>query len=118
MIVPDGRGAGASGIPYPEKYTAEALADDVDGILTALGITGKAFIVGHDLGAKTAAAYSRLHPEKVARLVVSEFALPGFGFEGFMVPDAHGSLNSNWHLSLLTVPDAAMLLLEGRERYF
>lgn len=43
VIVPDGRGAGASGIPYPEKYTAEALANDVDGILTALGVTGKAF---------------------------------------------------------------------------
>ncbi|PWW72425.1 putative hydrolase [Tuber magnatum] len=116
VIVPDGRGAGASRIPNPEKYTAEALAKDVDGILTALNISGKAFIVGHDLGSKAAAAYAHLHPEKVARLVVSEFALPGFGFEDIMVPDAHGSLNSNWHLSLFTVPDAAMALVEGRKR--
>jgi len=35
-----------------------------------------------------------------------------------MVPDAHGSLNCHWHLSLLTAPDAAMFLVQGRERQF
>lgn len=86
MIVPDGRGAGASWIPYPEKYTAEALANDVDEILKALDITGKAFIVGHDLGAKAATAYSHLHPEKVARLVVSEFRTSRLRIRGIHGP--------------------------------
>jgi pimeloyl-ACP methyl ester carboxylesterase len=45
----------------------------------------KIFLVAHDIGAQTAYSYAAAHLNNVTKLVIMEFAFPGFfppGFEG------------------------------------
>ena len=112
-IVPDQRGAGASDIPAG-GYDKTTMAKDLVAVLDDAGVE-RAHVVGYDLGAGTAAALARDAPDRVDRLVVAEFGLPGFGYEEQMAPKPEWTIGSNWHLSLFTVPDAAMWLMQGRE---
>ena len=50
------------------------------------------------------------------RVAFVEFGLPSFGYEQNIAPTNDWSLNSNWHLSLFTVPDAAEFLIRGKGR--
>lgn len=113
IIAPDLRGAGGTTIKGP--YDKATLARDVIALLDLLNI--KRFdLVGYDLGAGVAYDLAARHPERVARLAVMEFGLPGFGYEHEMAakPDWHAG--SNWHLSFFTVPDVAEWAFRGRER--
>ncbi len=114
VICPDLRGAGGSGIAA-DGYDKTTMAGDLVGLADALGLERFA-LVGYDLGAGVAAALARDHPDRVERLAVAEFGLAGFGYETMMTPDESWTIDSNWHLSLFTVPDAAMMLCAGRER--
>ena len=114
VIALDQRGAGMSTITA-DGYDATTMAGDLKGLLDAIGVE-KAFIAGYDLGTRTAAAFARDYPERVERVAFIEFVLPTFGYEQAMAPSKDWSLNSNWHLSLFTVPDAAEFLIRGRER--
>ena len=80
VVVPDLRGAGCSGFAPPgtDAYATADLAADLAGLAVALGLP-PATVVGHDLGAMTAVAWARAHPEQVASLVLSGGGVPGFG---------------------------------------
>jgi N-formylmaleamate deformylase len=69
VIALDARGHGQSAAPTT-GYNLEALADDVAGVISALGLKQPA-VVGHSLGAMTAAELAARHPE-LARCIVLE----------------------------------------------
>lgn len=114
VIAPDQRGVGMSTIT-PGGYDKTTLARDLAGLLDAIGVD-QTYLVGYDLGAGTAAAFGRDYPDRVKRIAFMEFGLAGFGYEGFMNASKDWTLNSNWHLALFTVPDAATWMLQGQER--
>ena len=114
VIAPDQRGVGMSTIATG-GYDKTTMARDLAGLLDALGVDA-CYLAGYDLGAGTAAAFARDYPARVKRVAFLEFGLAGFGYERFMTPSPDWTLNSNWHLALFTVPDAAVWLLTGRER--
>lgn len=70
----DLRGYGASDKP-PRGYDAPTLADDVAGLVRALG-EQQATVVGHDWGGFLAWTVGALHPEVVHRLVVISLPHP------------------------------------------
>lgn len=115
VIAPDLRGSGASSIA-PGGYDKATMARDLHALMTSLVGGAPVFVAGYDLGAGVAAAYARQFRDGVRKLAVMEFGLAGFGYEHAMTPSAGWTLGSNWHLSLFTVPDAAVWLLQGRER--
>ena len=70
VVVPDGRGYGASDKPAGiDSYRMSRLADDVAGLADALGI-GRFRLAGHDWGGVVAWAAAALHPARVERLAV------------------------------------------------
>ena len=113
VVAVDQRGAGASAIPSG-GYDKTTMAGDMVAVLDDVG-ADTAHVFGYDLGSGTAVALARDHAERVDRLVVAEFGLPGFGYEEQMAPTPDWTIGSNWHLSLFTVPDAAEWLMRGRE---
>jgi 3-oxoadipate enol-lactonase len=66
----DTRGHGGSEVP-PGPYTLEMLADDVAGLLDALGIARTHFI-GLSMGGMIAQAMALRHPEKLLSLVLAD----------------------------------------------
>jgi pimeloyl-ACP methyl ester carboxylesterase len=114
VITPDQRGAGMSTIT-PGGYDKTTMAKDMIALADSLGL-GSFYLAGYDLGAGTAAAMARDYPDRIRRVAFMEFGLAGFGYEQFMAPSPDWTLNSNWHLALFTVPDAAEWMLKGRER--
>ncbi len=114
VIVPDQRGLGASTISVG-GYSKTELARDLAAVLDALG-HDRVRLAGYDLGAGVAAAFAREYPERVERLAVMEFVLPGFGLEAAMAPRPGWHAGSNWHFAVFAAPDVATWLFTGRER--
>ena len=119
VICPDNRGAGDSTIPPDGDYTAFSSAGDKKAILDFLGIN-KTYVFSHDKGVGIATALAARFPDNVARLGVSEYPLPGFGYENFWIPssgsDIGWTLYNNWQLGFFSVPDAAQYFIQGREK--
>ncbi|KAL8382249.1 hypothetical protein RB595_006167 [Gaeumannomyces hyphopodioides] len=115
VIAPDNRGAGDSSIPPDGDYTAATSAEDLRQVLDFLNVSS-AYVVSHDKGAGFAAALAAAHPARVRRLVLSEYLLPGFGYEQAAVPGPFLDLYGNWQLAFFGVPDAAAFFTQGRER--
>ncbi len=70
VAAPDSRGYGLSDKPEGiERYTLDALAGDVVGLIGALGHE-RADVVGHDWGGMTAWHTASNHPERVRQLAV------------------------------------------------
>lgn len=113
VIAPDLRGLGRSA--RPEKgYDKDTQADDVRGLVEALGLGPRVQIVGHDIGGMVAFAYARQHPDEVDRLVLAELAVPGFGLETAMDVARGG----RWHFGFFMAPELPEMLLAGREQEF
>ena len=110
-IAVDQRGMGGSDIP-PHGYDKRTLAGDVLAVLDALAIPSAA-LVGYDQGGGTALALAYEHPARVERLVLIEYAPPGFGYEMGLTA-APG--NVNWQLAFFTHPDVAVQFITGKER--
>jgi 3-oxoadipate enol-lactonase len=70
----DIRGTGKSGWGDDDDFTFSRYADDLAGIMDALGI-GKAFVLGVAYGARTAARFALRHPEKLTALGLFDVAL-------------------------------------------
>lgn len=68
VVRPQPRGMGASS-PPPPGMTLETLADDVAGVLEALG-TGPAIVVGHAYGNWVARVTDQRHPDQVRGVVL------------------------------------------------
>jgi pimeloyl-ACP methyl ester carboxylesterase len=75
----------------------------------------KAYVFAHDKGTGHAAAFAALHSPLVARLGLSEYPLPGYGYETFWAPSYDWDLYSNWQLAFFSVPDAATFFISGKE---
>ncbi|KAK0737197.1 Alpha/Beta hydrolase protein [Apiosordaria backusii] len=115
VIAPDNRGAGDSSIPPDGNYSATASAADLKGVLDFLNIT-ETYVFSHDKGAGMAVALAIQYPSLVKRLGVSEYVLPGFGYEAASTPGPYWDLYGNWQLAFFSVPDAADFFIRGRER--
>jgi len=70
----DLRGHGYSDMP-PMGYSTHDMAEDLRGILEALGIE-RVHLVGHSLGADIAFHFSLLYPHSVVKMVAIEAGLP------------------------------------------
>ncbi|MBL7748394.1 MAG: alpha/beta hydrolase [Chitinophagaceae bacterium] len=114
VIAPDMRGVGGSSIP-DTGYDKKTMAEDVYQLLQQLKIN-KLIIAGYDLGSNVAYSLAAAHPEIVEKIVVMEFGMPGFGYEEFMAPNPQWDNSSNWHLSLFTLPDIAVMAFQGKEQ--
>ena len=76
VVVPDLRGYNLSSRPDEfAEYTADKLADDVNGLIRGLGAES-ARVVGHDWGGTVAWTLAMDHPEVVDRLVILNAAHP------------------------------------------
>ena len=117
VIAPDNRGAGDSSIPpfTRSNYTAAAHAFDYKSLLEHLNISST-YILSHDKGVGIAVAFAALFPQQVKSLVVSEYALPSFGYEQAAAPAPFWDLYANWQLAFFSVPDAAEFFIRGREK--
>jgi haloalkane dehalogenase len=80
-IVPDHIGMGLSDKPDDSRYeyTLQSRVDDLDKLVTSLGLTGKITLAMHDWGGMIGFAWALRNPERIARLVIlntSSFPLP------------------------------------------
>jgi pimeloyl-ACP methyl ester carboxylesterase len=69
VITFDNRGAGGTDKP-PGAYTAKMLADDIAGLLDAIGVK-KTIVMGHSMGGFVAQELALSYPEKVHKLVLA-----------------------------------------------
>lgn len=69
LILVDRGGVGWSD-PAPWPRTISAMADEVDALITALGITEPVILVGHSVGGLIARLFAARNRERVARLIL------------------------------------------------
>ena len=117
VIAPDLRGMGDSGIPADYAFDAESCSDDLYALLKYLKIN-TTFIFGHDKGTGVVSALVAKHRDDLtfSRVGLSEYELPGFGYETSQDPTPTWNLNSQWQLAFFSVPDAAQYFVQGREK--
>ncbi|RKN38281.1 alpha/beta fold hydrolase [Streptomyces hoynatensis] len=108
VIAPDLRGLGGSG-RAADGYDAGTLAEDVAGLLTALGVPSAA-VVGIDAGVAPAFLFALRHPGRVRRLVLMEALLGGLPGAGDLPAEGRP-----WWFGFHAVPGLAERLLQGRE---
>lgn len=113
VVVPDLRGAGDSDRPL-EGYRKTDQADDLRGVLAALGVAGPVVVVGHDIGGMVALAWAARYPDDVAALVTLDVLLPGLGLEEAM-DVARGGM---WHFGLFMQRGVPEMFLDGHEQEF
>lgn len=106
---------GDSSIPHSYDFTAEAAADDLKAVMDFLNVN-ETYVFAHDKGTGVATAFTAKNRAMVKRLGLSEYPLPGFGYEGFQGASPQTNLYSNWQLNFFGVPDAAQFFIQGRER--
>ncbi len=70
VIMYDARGHGLSDAPE-EGYTADDRADDLAGLIQALGLE-KPAVIGHSMGASTAAVAAARYPDLIGRLILED----------------------------------------------
>jgi len=70
-IAIDLRGHGRSAPARDGDYSIEAMANDIDSVARALGLT-RFFLVGHSMGGSVSIEYAGRHPEKVAGLLLAD----------------------------------------------
>jgi pimeloyl-ACP methyl ester carboxylesterase len=108
VIVPDLRGLGDSSKSVT-GYDGKTTAEDIYQLVSQLGFK-KILLVAHDIGAQTAYSYAAAHPNNVTKLVIMEFALPGFfppGFEGI-----------TWWFAFHQTHDIPEMLTLGKEKEY
>ena len=112
IIAPDNRGMGESSLASSGNYTAAAGGEDHLALLNFLNIS-KAYVFAHDKGVGLAASLALERPDRVAKLVLAEYPLSGYGY-----PTSVTSTNPymNWQLAFFAVPDAAQYFIQGREK--
>lgn len=109
VIVPDLRGAGASGKPT-NGYDKKTMAQDIHALVKSLGFD-KATIVGHDIGLMVAYAYAAQYPDETERVVLMDAFLPGIGNWKDM-----WLMRDLWHFHFYG--DVPLALVAGRERTY
>lgn len=115
VIAPDLRGVGGSSLEE-SGYDKETLAEDVYALVHGELGHDRVAVVGHDLGAMVAYAYTRRHREEVSHLVFMSAALPGFGLEELM--DFSKPRSARHHLVFFQSSGVPEELIKGQERYY
>ncbi|KAH8806063.1 Alpha/Beta hydrolase protein [Xylogone sp. PMI_703] len=115
VIAVDNPGSGDSSVPSDGDYTFMASADTMKSVLDFFNITST-YVIAHDVGCGIAAALATKYRSLVKRLVVAEFALPGFGYETSAAPAPYWDLYANWQLAFFSVTDAAEFFISGKEK--
>ncbi|KAA9376483.1 alpha/beta hydrolase [Microbispora cellulosiformans] len=113
VIAPDLRGAGGSSAPRG-GYDKKTMAADLHGLLTRLGLDHDINLVGHDIGTMVAYSYAARHPDRVAKLVLSEAPIPDSRLYTFpsLTPQGPGF----WNFGFFTVRNGLPeQIIEGRE---
>lgn len=111
VLAPDQRGYNLSDKPQGfEPYTFDKLAQDVLGLLQALG-RKKAFLVGHDWGAAVAWWLATRYPDKLEKVVVINVPHP------LVMQQALGSsvrqLLKSWYIFFFQLPRLPETLSRG-----
>lgn len=112
VVAPDMRGFGDSAKPEG-GFDKKTVARDMLELLDLLG-SGRAWVVGHDMGGQVAYPFAAQWPERTRGLVFIESGLPGFGQEAAMDVAAGGS----WHFGFNRAGDITEALVRGREHLF
>ena len=113
IIAPDLRGTGESERPAT-AYDKKTMAGDIRALVASLGYA-RIHLVGHDIGAAVAYAYAAQWPGEVARLVLMEMLLPGFGLEALYTIRKPGEFAWTPFFMAQDVPE---WLIAGREAAF
>jgi pimeloyl-ACP methyl ester carboxylesterase len=92
VVAVDLRGHGASDAPA-QRYTIDALADDVAWICAELGLT-QPIVVGHSLGGLVALALGARHPGRIAAAVMIDSVLLAAGDRTSVVGELVASLRA------------------------
>jgi pimeloyl-ACP methyl ester carboxylesterase len=106
VVVPDLRGFGDSSRPRA-GYDRRTMAEDVRRLAHGTLGLGPVYLVGHDWGGSTAAAWAVAHPEDVLRLVVIEAQ-----------PRGPWSKPEPWFYAFHRAPGFAEAMTAGRERTY
>jgi pimeloyl-ACP methyl ester carboxylesterase len=115
VIAVDQRGIGLSDKPE-EGYDTGTLADDLAGLMDALGHHQFA-VAGVDTGMLIGYALAADHPGRVARLAVGEAPLPGIGPPApLILPDQ--VVDRLWHIPFNQLKETNEKLVAGREDIF
>jgi pimeloyl-ACP methyl ester carboxylesterase len=115
VVAVDQRGIGLSDKPT-DGYDTGTLAADLAALMDVLGHRRFA-VYGTDTGYPIAYALAADHPDRVARLVVSEAFLPGVGQPiPLLVPAARNE--RIWHVAFNRAAEVNERLLRGREDVF
>jgi pimeloyl-ACP methyl ester carboxylesterase len=100
-VAPDLRGYNESDKPVGVKsYELEALADDIAGLVRALG-RKKAIIVGHDWGAMVGWTVAQRHPSLVSRLAILNVPHAEQMLRGLRRPK---QLRKSWYMFFFQIP--------------
>jgi pimeloyl-ACP methyl ester carboxylesterase len=116
VLVPDLPGMGQSTHQGP-MLTSKNAAAALSTVLNFFQLSG-VHIFAYDKGCAPAILLARDHPDVIKSVIVSEYALPGFGHEIVQQPRKGVTVWDHWHLGLFTVPEAAVFLIRGREEQF
>jgi pimeloyl-ACP methyl ester carboxylesterase len=115
VVAPDMRGynlsSRPSGIP---AYGAAKVADDIRGLIDALGAES-AMLVGHDWGGTIAWTIAMNHPEIVDRLVILDAAHPRKLQKGLFKPR---QLMRSWYFFFFALPWLPELVVRARRYRF
>jgi pimeloyl-ACP methyl ester carboxylesterase len=115
VIAPDLRGTGASDKPAT-GYDAATLADDMAGLMTALGHERFA-VAGYDIGMMVGYTLAATHRDRVTKLAVGEAILPGFSELPplLMPPEVNETM---WHFVFNRLHDINERMVAGREEIY
>ncbi|MDD2801119.1 alpha/beta hydrolase [Methylovulum sp.] len=109
VVAPDLRGLGESELAN-DGYDKSTIAEDITALIRHFDV-GKAVVVGHDMGGKTAYLLSLIHPDVVEKLVLVDCMLPG---TENMDPVKGGM----WHYGFHMAAEFPELLTQGKEREY
>ncbi|MFZ9347913.1 MAG: alpha/beta fold hydrolase [Arenimonas sp.] len=104
-IVPDHVGMGLSDKPDDGdyRYTLQSRVDDLDRLVTSLGLSRKITLAVHDWGGMVGFAWAMKHPERIARLVILNTA-------SFPLPKTK---KLPWQIALGRIPLLGAVLIRG-----
>lgn len=108
VVAPDMRGYNESDKPEGVRaYEIEKLADDVAGLVRALG-RDEAVVVGHDWGAVVAWQFAQQHPSMLERLAILNVPHPLAMMRGLRRPK---QLRKSWYMFFFQLPRLPELLI-------
>jgi haloalkane dehalogenase len=104
-IVPDHVGMGLSDKPDDGdyRYTLQSRVDDLDRLVTSLGLNRKITLAVHDWGGMVGFAWAMKHPERIARLIILNTA-------SFPLPKTK---RLPWQIALGRIPLLGAVLIRG-----